>query len=298
MSTGSGMVPKAIASALGAFLIAFSAPVYGSITLDILPSNASGSAVSVLHSGTQRAGQGNDIYLGTPENGPRKSGYLSERLGGSLTGNWNSSTNMLTGITGEITTRVGNLWRYRSMKNYSERMSGIRHLTSNDLMRVVINGGGMLFGVDGEYVGGWLSYEMQIYDFATSAGFVSVNTGNFFFKPQKEARGSDPLAPNRGSIDEFHIWGNNWMHDGMEAGSYTRQNRGDADDSDWDFLAGLGYTGSFQRRYGLDDCLQWGLDMYAMRRPGGEIPEPGSLLVWTSVLGIGCLLVGRRRRRD
>ncbi len=269
-----------------------------SINLNVNPVfSAGGFSASYLHSANFRGGTGTDVYLGTDANGPLKGGHLSTRLSGGLSGNWNSANNTLTGISGSINSRVGSLINYSTLESYANSLAGINSVTGNDLMQIVITDGGMGFaeGSSSAFTGGWLSYEILIDDGATADGFVSVTQGDFFFKPQAETRGTHALSPNRGTVNEFAVWGNNWMHDGMAAGTFTKQNRGDASSSDWDFLWDkLGYTApEMAYRSNVNSGLRLGIDLYVSQ----DVPEPNSLLVWASIVG-GMVVFTRRKSKN
>ncbi len=288
----------ATALAMGIFGLTTS-QAQASISLDVIPHfNAGAFSASWLHSGTVRAGQGTDRYLGTDANGPRKSGQVSNRLSGGLNGDWNGFSKQLTGITGEISSNISNIRHYGAFTDHANSLAGISSITGDDLLKIVIHDGGLALETTGpgEFTGGWLNYEILVDDLENADGFVSVTEGNFFFKPQAEARGSDLLSPNRGTINEFTVWGNNWNHDGLAAGSFTDANQGDAADSDWDFLSGLGYTGGFTNRADTHQGIDLGIDLFvASQQFVPPVPEPASMMVWGSLIGMFTIRRSRRR---
>jgi hypothetical protein len=226
---------------------------------------------------------------GASPNRAYRSGYLSERIQGSLSGDFNEIDNTLKDIGGTLTGTLGMLPAdaFVGDEAFELRLGRTVGGTSTGALKFNTSGTGV-----GDFTGGFIDYDLRVND-------TSVLAGTFFFKPQAET-GSSALSPNRGDAQAFTLWGYNYMHSSGPVGSGPVGSGpvgGGADTVDWlEFLQDLGYAGESLVNRG-DSNL--GIALFASD-PEPPIhnsanPEPTTLIVWGGLAMIG-LGYGRRIR--
>jgi hypothetical protein len=214
-------------------------------------------------------------------------GWTSGLMSGSLSGDYDDSTNRLTSIGGIVT---GNL---RMLLGDSVAVKNKEFVLKLGQDAGAGKTGAIQFETDGvgqgQYSGGFIDFALAL------AGETSnLLTGTFFFKPQAET-GSLMLSPNRGDASTFTLWGYNWMHDSPAFDS-------DTNSFSWsEFLDPLGYQGTVTRPSIVDDADNHtlGVALY-VSAPQSQLtyaanPEPTTCLVWGVLSLIGFVASYRSR---
>lgn len=216
---------------------------------------------------------------GDSANRAYRSGYLSKRINGSLSGDFNEIDNTLKDISGTLIGTLGMLpaGTFVGNESFELRLGRAVGATSNGALKFNTSGTGI-----GDFTGGFIDYDLRVDN-------DSVLSGTFFFKPQAET-GSTALSPNRGDAQAFTLWGYDYMHSSGPVGGGT-------DTVNWlEFLDDLGYSGDALVNRGESNL---GIALFASD-PEPPIhnsanPEPTTLLVWAGLVMIG-LGYGRRIR--
>jgi hypothetical protein len=253
-----------------AWCAASRAPASVHVTYNVLEEfSTDGFSASWLHSAES-------LLNGTPENGALLNGARSSRVAGSLEGNLSGS--VLSDVSGSVSGTLKQLSIYvndvfgtsYAMSTPFDLKLGGAASGGNGALKFETDGAGT-----GQFTGGFLDFSLFVAGSATS-----LLDGTFFFKPQAES-GSAVLSPNRGTSDEFTLWGWNWMHDGLPVDG--------ALEPDWEsFLGALGYSGPTVLRTpasgpGLVSPI--GVALYVVDPDPpvlseGHSPEPTAFIVW------------------
>jgi hypothetical protein len=247
------------------------------VTYNILPEfSTDGFSASWMHSA-----ESSPNGTGTPGNDALLNGARSSAILGGLEGDL--SGNVLSNVSGSVSGTLKQLSFYLNSvfgQSYSTD-------TSLELKLGAANGGSGALQFEtngsgtGQFTGGFLDFSLFV-----GGSLTSLLDGTFFFKPQAES-GSAVLSPNRGTSEEFTLWGWNWMHDGNPVDGGTEPN--------WSsFLGALGYSGpEVLRTPDSGPPLQspLGIALYVVdpdppAPASGHSPEPTAFFIW------GLLIVG------